>query len=151
MNDLVKILKHDCGKKKLSNILFQHIVRVGYTLIKYTYEIGKIKIRKCCFALETFFVLSFFHFCAASKNVFAAVSRFVDFVVSDPGHLCPRKLQNRQNGRQRQKHFLRQHKNEKRQNKKCFKRCSSMFFNIFLKYYFPDKYIQGDIVWLSIW
>ena len=110
--------------------LYEHFIdpdagtflRLGYALIKFTYQNGKTIFIKYCFALETFFCFVVFHFCAASKNVFAAVSRFVGFVVSDSGHLCPRKLQNQQNERQRQKHFLRQPKKEKRQNNKCFKR-----------------------------
>ena len=77
---------------------------------------------KVLFRARSIFCFVVFHFLVAVKNVFAAVAGFVDFVVSDSGHLCPRKLQNRQNGRQRQKHFLLQQKNEKQQNKKCFER-----------------------------
>ena len=92
------------------------------------------KYTKVLFRARNIFCFVVFHFLVAVKNVFAAVAGFVDFVVSDSGHLCPRKLQNRQNERQRQKHFKRQHKNEKRQNKKCFKLLIVVIFeyNVFV-------------------
>ena len=78
-----------------------------------------LKVLLCAWGIFCFVV---FHFCAASKNVFAAVSRFVVFAVSLGTGALDRKLQNRQNGRQRQKHFLLQQKNEKQQNTKSFER-----------------------------
>ena len=68
-----------------------------------------------------------FVFVAAFKNVFAAVYRFVDFAVSLGTGALNRKLQNRQERVQKQKHFFRQRKFQKWRNKNCFKPKTSNF------------------------
>ena len=78
------------------------------------------KYTKVLFRARNIFCFVVFHFFVAVKNVFAAVSRFADFAVSFGTGAVDRKLQNRQNGTQRQKHILRQQKNEKQQTKNNF-------------------------------
>ena len=74
------------------------------------------------YTVYTRFIFCFggFVFVPACKNVFGGVFRFIDFAVSLGTGALNRKLHSEQNERQRQKHFHRQQKNEKRQHKKCF-------------------------------
>ena len=132
-------------------IMLRCMVRFGYTRYKNYIQCRENIIQNALFRARNIFCFVVFHFFVAVKNVFSAVSRFVNFVVSDSRHLCRRKLQNWQNGRQRQKHFLLQQKNEKQQNKKCFERSYHILFKYFVYFYFPVICIQrGKSEWVSI-